>query len=179
MRRVGKLTSRASGCASADIRLSWTAEPRQRHGCSCRGSCRFFQVSVNEGDGHRTFTRSGGDAFDRTMAHIPGGEGTWDGGLQVVRRTLQRPGGWGLAVDQEVGTGDEITALIADDGGVSSPVGVGDAADGDEQPWRSCPTSFLRRARADSNELKGDLSLQAGNLHVVLHLHVGGAEDPL
>src|SRR6266446_10788080 len=109
IRRVGKRTSRTSGCASADIRLSRTIEPRRKHDC-WTGSCRFLQVSVI------------------------GREGARDHGLQVVGRALQRPGGWDLAVDQEVRTGDEITALIADDGGVSSPIGVGNAADGDEQP---------------------------------------------
>src|ERR1700732_2066883 len=118
IRRVGKRTSRTSGCASADIRLSRTIEPRRSHGCSCTASCRFFQVSVNKGDGHRALTRCGGDALDRAVAHVPGLEGPRDGGLQVVRRTLQRPGGWRLAVDQEVGTGDEVATWIADDGGV-------------------------------------------------------------
>src|SRR6266404_223832 len=122
IRRVGKRTSRTSGCASADIRLSRTIEPRRSHGCSCTGSCRLLQVSVNKGDGHRALTRCGGDALDRAVAHIPGGEGARDRGLQVIGRALQRPGGWGLTVDQEVGTGDEIAALIADDGGVSGPI---------------------------------------------------------
>src|SRR5580693_5956556 len=112
IRRVGKRTSRTSGCASADIRLSRAIEPRRKHGCSCTGSCRFLQVSVNKGDGHGALTRCGGDALDRAVAHIPGREGTRDGGLQVVRRTLQWPGRRGLTVDQEVGTGDEIAALI-------------------------------------------------------------------
>src|ERR1700730_18384084 len=118
MRRVGKRTSRTSGCASADIRLSKTTEPCQRHGCSCSGPCGFFQVSVNEGDGHRALTRCGGNALDRAVAHIPGREGARDRGLQVVGRALQRPGGWSLAVGQEVGTGDEVATWIADDGGV-------------------------------------------------------------
>ena len=39
-------------------------QERQRRDCSCMGSCRFFQISVNEGDGHRAFTRCGGDALD-------------------------------------------------------------------------------------------------------------------
>src|SRR5258708_34029869 len=110
MRRVGKRTSRTSGCASAAIRLCRTMEPRRRRGCECEGSCRFFQVSVNEGDGHRALTRCGGDALDRAVAHIPGGEGAWDRGLKVVGRALQGPGGRGLAFAQEIGTGDEIAA---------------------------------------------------------------------
>src|SRR3981081_666266 len=42
IRRVGKRTSRTSGCASVDITLSRTNEERQRRGCSCMVSCRFF-----------------------------------------------------------------------------------------------------------------------------------------
>ena len=87
---------------------------------------------MNEGDGHRAFACCGGNALDRAVAHIPGGEGTRDRGLQVVGRALQRPGVWRLAIDQEIGTGDEITALIADDGSVSGSIGVWHAADGDE-----------------------------------------------
>src|SRR3979409_1572245 len=130
IRRVGKRTSRTSGCASADIRLSRTNEERQRRGCSCMGSCRFFQISVIEGDGHRALTCCSGDALDGAVAHISGGEGARDRGLQVVGRAVQRPGGWGLAVDQEVGTGDEIAALIADDGGGGGPSGRANAPEG-------------------------------------------------
>src|ERR1700687_3452315 len=102
MRRVGKLTLRMSGCASAGIRLSRTIEQRQRRGCGYTESCRFCQVSVNEGDGHRALAYCGGDALDRAVAHIPG-EGARNRGLQVVGRALQRPGGRSLAIDQEVG----------------------------------------------------------------------------
>src|ERR1700738_4912767 len=128
MRGVGKLTSRMSGCTSAGIRLSGTIEQRQRRGCGYTESCRFCQVSVNEGDGHRALAYCGGDALDRAVAHIPGGEGARNRGLQVVGCALQRPGGRSLAIDQEVGASDKVAALIADDGGVCGPISVGHAA---------------------------------------------------
>jgi site-specific recombinase XerD len=31
--------------------------------------CSFFQVSVDESDGHRALTRGGGDGLDRAVAH--------------------------------------------------------------------------------------------------------------
>src|SRR5258707_15828528 len=85
---------------------SRTTESRQK---PC---CRFLQVSVNKGDGHRALARCSGNALDRAVAHIPGREGAGDRGLQVVGCAPQRPGAWSLAVGQEVGTSDEITAGI-------------------------------------------------------------------
>src|ERR1700692_3381305 len=81
----------------------------------------------------------------------PAAKGARDRGLQVVGRTLQRPGGRGLAVGQEVGTGDEVATWIADDGGVGGPIGVGAAADGDQQLRCGRPFGFLRRSCADSD----------------------------
>src|SRR5262249_61524491 len=89
------------------------------------------QVLVHQGDGGGAFADGGGDPFDRSAAHVPGGEHPGQAGLQWQRPAGGVPAGAAGAGGQ-VGAGADVPPLVAGDGLVE-PLGARPGADEDEQ----------------------------------------------
>jgi hypothetical protein len=84
----------------------------------------FSKVFVDELDGGGAFADGRGDAFDRAVADVAGGEDAGQAGLQQQRWSVQGPAlGW-PAVAEQVAAGEQETPLVPVDG-AGQPAGVG------------------------------------------------------
>ena len=68
---------------------------------------------MDELNGHGSLADAGGDALDRAVPHISGGEDTGDAGLQEVRLAVKRPTLWRLSLAQQVGAAEHEALLVA------------------------------------------------------------------
>jgi hypothetical protein len=83
----------------------------------------LLQVLGHLGGGDRAFADCGGDAFDRAVADIAGGEYAGQAGFEREWRSLQWPAGRWASGAGEVASGDHEAVLVSADLG-REPAGV-------------------------------------------------------
>src|SRR5215467_3267560 len=92
-----------------------------------------FQVAVHERDSDRAFPHGGGDSFDRSVAHVTGGEHPGQARLKKQWRAAGGPAG--TRVVQDVLTGEDETPLVSREV-LAEPSGPWLRSDQDEQAVR-------------------------------------------
>src|SRR5215470_11924133 len=140
----------------------------------CGGGSR--QRAMDQGNGGRAFADRRSDPFDRSAAHVTGGEHPGQAGLQRQRQAAGGPAVAGARGQVESGA-DEPLPVAGD--GLAEPFGARLGADENEQSVRGdgAPRPGGGALQYQRFEMAGAVAGAAGDLHPVADVDVRGVAD--